>query len=74
MVLTTYKNNNDKKEIKIMFWNMRSFCCRKEEIEDLLKKLDILIDVETWLKSDKNINYTGFNILRADRLTSKYNS
>ena len=46
--------------LKILFWNARSILQRSPEIQDMLKKVDILICVESWLKAEDNIHQAGF--------------
>lgn len=43
---------------------------RKEEIELLLRNLDILVCVESWLTPKKDIQFSGFNVFRKDRIHS----
>lgn len=44
-----------------LFWNVRSFLKRREEIQKVLNKIDILACVETYLnENNTNINFPGF--------------
>ncbi|XP_076658781.1 uncharacterized protein LOC143362464 [Halictus rubicundus] len=54
--------------LKIIFWNIGSVRQRAEEIETILKDVDILICVETWLAPDSTFRtFPGFLTLRRDR-------
>lgn len=57
--------------IKIVFWNTRSFLRRKEEVECLLKTTDIFICVETWLTDKISVQFPGFLTFRKDRCLSR---
>ena len=55
------------KDLKILFWNPRSIHQRKEELEKNLQGLDIFVCVESWLKQEQVLNFSGFNVFRKDR-------
>lgn len=62
------------KNLRVLFWNVRSFEARKEEIEKKITNFDILILVESWLKEDEISRktktrpfFTGFKTFRKDR-------
>ena len=54
-------------KLKILFWNTRSFRQRSKEIPRILKDLDILVCVESWLQPEHSIHYPGFLSFRKDR-------
>lgn len=71
--------NNLDSNLKILFWNIRSYKPRREEIEKKINNLDILICVESWLKNPdppnnrkkerRNVDpkFPGFKTFRKDR-------
>ena len=66
-------NHNNKFQLKVLFWNTRSFLPRKLEVEKIIHSYDIFICVESWLspkKKDK-ILIPGFVTFRKDRIGSK---
>ena len=57
-----------KSGLSILYWNARSFLKRKEEIQRVLCKIDILVCVESHLTpNNTNINFPGFVNYRIDR-------
>lgn len=62
---------NCTKTLKILYWNTRSFKKRREEIEKLLKDIDIVVCVESWLSQDIGVQYPGFVTFRKGRVNSK---
>ena len=61
-------DQHNHKDLKIIYWNTRSFQKRREEIENLLKDIDIFICVESWLMQDINVQFPGFVSFRKDRI------
>ena len=59
------------KDLNILYWNARSLSRWREELEQILKEVDLLICVQTWLKEDQKVNFAGFNIFRNDRTASR---
>ena len=57
--------------LKILYWNTRSFQQRSTEIRKILQDIDILICVETDLKSSVNLRFPGFLCFRKDRIHSE---
>ena len=55
-------------KLRIIYWNARSAVNKKEEIEFIIKNIDILIIVESWLNEFDTFVFSGFNTLRKDRL------
>lgn len=64
------QTNSHKHEgnLRILFWNARSICNHLNELEHILKKVDIFACVESWLKPEKNIQFPGFVTFRQDRI------
>lgn len=60
-----------RKLLKILFWNSKSILQRRQEIQSIINDLDILICVESWLKDDDNIHYSGFTTFRKDRIHAR---
>ena len=58
-------------DLKILYWNARSILKHKEEIETIIKNLDIFVCVEIWLQVQHHLNFSGFNIYRQDRTHSR---
>ena len=56
--------------LKIIFWNTRSFQQRREEIELLLKDIDTFICVESNLSPQTSVHVSGFLTYRQDRITT----
>lgn len=57
--------------LKIVFWNASSISLRKEELPDLLKDIDILVCVGSWLNNKcTNFQFPGFVTFRKDRVRS----
>lgn len=64
-------------DLKVLFWNVRSYNARKEEIEQKIHKVDILICVESRLKENQLPTtkkkpeifpeFPGFKTFRQDR-------
>lgn len=54
-------------DLNILYWNARSINAHKEELEVILKGVDIFVCVESWLKPDIKFNIRGFNVFRKDR-------
>lgn len=54
-------------------WNCRSAVANKENLENLLStyKINIALLSETWFKTNKYINFSGYNIIRQDRPDGK---
>lgn len=69
--LTMDKNQTQHQSLRIIYWNVRSFCKRREEIEILLKEADIFICVESLLTSKIAVRFPGFTTFRKDRSHSK---
>lgn len=53
--------------IKIIFWNCRSFKPKKNEILTIIENYDIMIQVESWLKASDKLKVPGFTVFRKDR-------
>ena len=54
-------------DLKILFWNTRSLCTRKEELEKIIKNYNIIVCVESWLTVNSpysNFTFPGFLTLR----------
>ena len=64
-------NRNNKADLRILFWNARSINKHKEEMEVILKDIDLFICVESWLSENQNISYAGFDVYRKDRRHSR---
>ena len=64
-------NSTLTKKLNIVYWNCRSFQPRRQEIDTLLPEVDILVCVETWLKPNINVQFTGFITIRQDRIDSR---
>ena len=58
-------------QLKILYWNARSINRHKEELIPILKDIDIFVCVETWLKEENKIEFSGFNCYRKDRRHSR---
>ena len=57
-----------RQNLNILYWNTRSIIKRREEIERILHKIDILVCVETWLnETHADFNFSGFFCYRKDR-------
>ena len=41
--------------LKLLYWNCRGICSRREELQKGLEEIDVFIDVETNLKKHKKI-------------------
>lgn len=57
-------------DLRILFWNCRSINQRIPELQTIIKNLDILVCVETWLSTLDNrfdIKFPGFFNIREDR-------
>lgn len=72
------KNNNDSNNdptnnIKIMQWNARSLVSNKHSLSMFLKseKIDIALISETWLKPNLTMTFTGYDLIRSDRINGK---
>ena len=63
--------DQEKKNLRILYWNVRSFQQRRLDIEKKLCELDILVCVETWLKPDFDVQFSGFLTVRKDRIASR---
>lgn len=59
------------KNLKIVFWNTRSFIQRRLEIETMLQRVDIFICVESWLTPKNSIRFPGFVTVRRDRVNTR---
>ena len=57
------------KKSNILFWNARSISQRKEELPILLRNVDILVCVESWMNDQENKQFKmpGFQTIRQDR-------
>ena len=65
---TCANNKNNSDNVRVLFWNARSVLKKREEISLLLKDLDVLVIVETWLTpEDKNFSFPDFSTRRHDR-------
>ncbi|KAK2578369.1 hypothetical protein KPH14_001065 [Odynerus spinipes] len=53
--------------LHIMYWNARSIKQREEELQHILKAIDIFACVETWLKPEIRIALKGFNVVRKEQ-------
>lgn len=62
---------SNESRLKILFWNVRSAIPRKNELQQILKDLDILVCVESWLKPKDHFKVSGFNTYRKDRENSR---
>ena len=47
--------------LNIVFWNRRNIVGKKDEITLLFKETDILVCIESWLRSKMNFNLLEFN-------------
>lgn len=65
------QNNTFKKNLRILFWNARSFKQHIADIETALKDIDILICVESWLTHNDYIQFSGFAVYIKDRTHAK---
>ena len=64
------KSNLMETNLRVCLWNCRSANHKKEQISVMLKSIDILVVIETWLDQSTthlNLSYPGFNVLRQDR-------
>ena len=62
----------NKKSIKLLYWNIRSFNKRKLEIERMIKDYEVIICVESWLKPKPDtISFPGYITYRKDRINTK---
>lgn len=71
--MVAYNNNKEFNKLKIVYWNVRSFMQRQNELEHLLKNspIDILICVESWLTDNYSISCQGYITIRKDRTHSR---
>ena len=53
--------------LKILFWNIRSAKQRKNELQEILQNIDVLVCVESWLKSKDLFQVPRFVTYRQDR-------
>lgn len=53
-------HSTEKKTLKILFWNIRSYAQRQHEISHILQDIDICICVETWLQEHNKFRIPGF--------------
>lgn len=53
--------------LKILFWNIRSFQRRKNEVLSFVKNYDILIFVESWLYDSYELKVPGYNTFMKNR-------
>lgn len=53
--------------IRTVFWNGRSDLKHKHELHQILKDIDVLVCVESWLKPGDQFRYPQFNCIRKDR-------
>lgn len=62
-----------KENIVIVQWNARSAVSNKHSLSNFLasQKVDIALISETWFKPGIVIKYTGFNLIREDRIDGK---
>ena len=59
------------KNLKILYWNSRSFTQRQIELQIKLQEIDICICVETWLTEKDQVHFPGFVTYRKDREYSR---
>ena len=66
-------NNQEfhKKNLKILFWNARSFNQRRTELLTKLHEYDVCICVESWLTNKDSVHFPGFVTFRQDRQQSR---
>lgn len=60
--------NPSSRQFRVMFWNARSIRKRKEELQQAISSVDILVVVESWLEEGEAVDFTGFRCFRQDRL------
>ena len=60
-----------KKDLKIFFWNTRSFHQRQTELLSKIHQYDICICVESWLTDKDKVHVPGFVVFRQDRQHSR---
>ena len=53
--------------LKILFWNIRSAKQRKNELQEILQNIDVLVCVESWLKPKDLFQVPGFVAYRQNR-------
>lgn len=59
------------KNLKILFWNTRSFTQRQAELRTKLHEFDMCVCVETWLTEKDQVQVSGFVTYRSDRKHSR---
>ena len=53
--------------LKLLYWDCRGICSRREKLQKRLKEVDVFIDVETNLKKHQKFDLSGFYTYRTDR-------
>ena len=64
-------NKNQKSQIKILYWNVRSFLSKKLELQRIISSYDLIICVESWLKPLDTVFFPGFVTFRKDSIGTK---
>lgn len=59
------------RSLKIIQWNCRSIIPKIPEFTKNSLGADIIVLYETWLSSDKTVDFKGFNYARFDRLNKQ---
>ena len=54
-------------ELKLLYWNYRGICSRREELRKSLEEIYVFIGVGTNLKKHKKFDLSGFHTYRIDR-------
>lgn len=57
------------RDLRILYWNLRSYERRQPELQTIIKDIDILICAETRLrpKDTRSCSFPGFHTIRQDR-------
>ena len=57
-------------KIKVVLWNCRSIVNNREEFQNYLDEVkpQIVGLTETWLKPGRNLNFSGYEVFKCDRI------
>lgn len=69
VAMSTENSSLVNRDVRILFWNMRSAADKKEELEKLLANLDVFVGVESWLKDGFDYRIPGFKTYMKNRPT-----